>query len=309
MNNEQNIEGLTYRIKNALFGFIVGDALGVPYEFMPREKINEIEFCVGGKHGMPVGVWSDDSSMMLCLVETYIENGLDFELYSKKIIDWASNGYMTPTGKPFGIGRTTFFSIMQLKKGISYLESGEKGENSNGNGSLMRVVPLAFILNNDEKRFKIIEEYSAITHAHKISKISCSIYVVYLQELIKTNDKIKAYKNMQEIIKNHYKQESELIYFKGILEESIFDKDASSLSGLGYVISTLEVVLHSFINGNSFKNCVLNAIKIGNDTDTNAALTGALAGYYYNELPESWVKKLLKYDFLEETIDNFITKL
>lgn len=114
---------------------------------------------------------------------------------------------------------------------------------------------------------------------------------------------------MQEIIKNHYKQESELIYFKEILEESIFDKDASSLSGLGYVISTLEVVLHSFINGNSFKNCVLNAIKIGNDTDTNAALTGALAGYYYNELPESWVKKLLKYDFLEETIDNFITKL
>lgn len=301
MNNEQ--------IKNALFGFIVGDALGVPYEFMPKEKINDVSFTSGGKHGMPIGAWSDDTSMMLCLISAYIENGLNFQVFVEKIITWATKGYMTPTGRTFGMGRSTFFSILKLKKGISYLDSGEKSENSNGNGALMRIVPLVFILQNDKNKFELIEEYCAITHAHIISKIACSIYVIYFQELIKTNDKILAYLNMQNIIKKQYEKEKHLQNFNSILEDKIYYKNIELLSGYGYVISTLEVALHCFINGKSYEDCVINAIKIGNDTDTNAALTGALAGYYYNSVPKNWIEKLIKHKEINSLLEQFMKKL
>ena len=300
------------QVTQAILGFVVGDALGVPVEFVPRKVLQEFpveDFVGGGKHNVPTGFWSDDSSTMLCLIETFNEAGLDFELYCKKLLDWLYNGYMTPNGKPFGLGRTTIFGLNKVKKGVSFLHSGETSEQSNGNGSLMRILPLVFILQDDEYKFKIVEICSGITHAHQISKIACAIYVEYFQQLIKTNHKIIAYENMQKIITDYYKDNQFISAFDDILKGKIYEKPVDELSGLGYVVSTLETVLHCFINGKSYRDCVLKAINIGNDTDTNAAITGALAGYYYQNIPEIWIKKLIKLNEIQQLIDFFVSQL
>lgn len=300
------------KIYNSIIGFIVGDALGVPVEFMSKEQIKKLDvqdFVETGRSGQPIGSWSDDSSMMLCLIETINENGLDFDLYSKKIVDWLYNGYMTPNGKTFGVGRGTFFSLGKLRQGVSYLSSGEKGLNSNGNGSLMRILPLVFYLKGEQvERYNNIQTCSAITHAHDISKIACCIYCEYFWQLMACEDKIKAYKKMQEQIKTYFADNEFLSTFDNILNQNIYEKDYDALRGEGYVLYTLEVALHCFINGKSYKDCVLKAIEIGNDTDTNAAITGALAGYYYNEVPQEWVDKIIEIERINKLADVFIEK-
>lgn len=300
------------RIYNSLMGFVIGDAVGVPIEFMDKDEIAKLQlddYVETYRSNQPIGSWSDDSSLTLCLVETINENGLNFNLYSKKMIKWLFENYMTPNNKAFGIGRGTFFSIGKLQDGVSYKESGEKSINSNGNGSLMRIIPLVFYINpNDESRFEIVETCSAITHAHDISKISCCIYTEYFWQLMKTQDKIKAYNKMQEIIKKQYSQNQYITSFDSILNNNIYDVDYNQLSGSGYVITTLENVLYCFINGNSYKDCVIKALKIGGDTDTNAAITGGLAGYFYNEINEKWLEKLIKKDMVEKLITTFVNK-
>lgn len=296
----------TEKIQNSILGFIVGDALGVPVEFKDKTSFKTPinDFVEGGRYNVPIGAWSDDSSLVLCLIETIIESGLDYNVYSAKMIDWMFNNYMTPFGKAFGIGRSTFFAIGKLKSGISYLNSGEKTINSNGNGSLMRILPLVFYLYKKEDKFKEVEICSSITHAHYISFIACSIFVEYFHCLIDTNDKLKAYSLMQAKIKSHYKS-YDLSEFERILNGEIYYIDGNKLSGLGYVVSTLEVVLYSFINGVSYEDCVLKAINFGNDTDTNAAITGSLAGYYYNEVPNEWKRKIMKFEEINQLIVKF----
>lgn len=291
-------------------GFIIGDALGVPYEFYSKDKIiyNNIDMICNGSHNMPIGSWSDDSSLMLCLLETINENGLDYSLLSKKMIDWLFNAYITPTGKTFGIGRTCLLSIGKLKKGISYLESGEINEKSNGNGSLMRILPLVFYLQDDNEKYIQIQTCSAITHAHKISQLACCIFVEYFHQLIKCNDKFLAYSNMQKKILSYFKNE-ELSAFDRILKSKIYELPESEISGLGYVVSTLECSLWCFINSSNYEECVKKAICIGNDTDTNAAIAGSLAGYYYNSTNKIWEEKLLKLDMIRDLINNFLNKL
>lgn len=299
------------KIYNSLMGFVVGDSLGAALEFLSKEQIEKL-----GKYDIKqtsfnqsVVGWTDDSSLMLGLVETINENGLDFNLYSQKMVRWLFEGYLTPNGKAVGVGKGTFFSVGKLKKGASFLTSGESGINSNGNGSLMRILPLVFYLKCDKKeKYNIVKTCSAITHAHDISKIACCIYTEYFWQLMEVGDKIKAYKNMQNNIKEYFLGNPHMEIFANILNENIYDKPYNTLSGEGYVVSTLEVVLHCFINHTSFSSCVLSAINVGGDTDTNAAITAALAGYYYNEVPVKWEQQIVKHEMIENLILEFISK-
>ena len=293
------------RIYNSLLGFVIGDAIGVPVEFIQREEIKEpITDFVEGNRSVPLGSWSDDSSLMLCLCETINEKGLDFDLLSQKMIKWLYEGYMTPFGKTFGVGRSTMFSIGKLKKGISYMYSGEGSERSNGNGSLMRILPLAFYTYGKADKYESIITCSGITHSHPISCIACCIYIEYMHCLFDCNDKILAYKQMKENINRDFK-ELDLSAFDRILNNNIYEYDSKDLSGLGYVVSTLEVALYSFINSNNYRECIINALNFGNDTDTNAAVAGGIAGYFYNQVPNEWKEKILKREQVEKIITEF----
>ncbi|MGB4437301.1 MAG: ADP-ribosylglycohydrolase family protein, partial [Acetomicrobium sp.] len=134
------------KVIGGLLGLCIGDALGVPVEFQSREKLkrNPVKDMMGyGTHNQPPGTWSDDSSLAFCLAESLC-NGFDLQDIADKFVKWMYEGYWTPWGKAFDVGHTTQIAISRLKKGVDPLESGPTDERSNGNGSLMRILPLIF---------------------------------------------------------------------------------------------------------------------------------------------------------------------
>ena len=170
----------------------------------------------------------------------------------------------------------------------------------NGNGSLMRILPIAFYVKDLtlEEKYEITSKVSSITHAHKISKLSCCIYIDFAINLINGLNKIEALKKTKQNINEFFKNENYINKFYRILDDNIYELDEVAIKSSGYVIDTLEASIWCFINGNSFEECVLKAVNLGNDTDTIGAITGGLAGLYYGfiNIPKKWVNTLARKD-------------
>ena len=186
------------KILSGIMGLCIGDAVGVPVEFKSREFMNKkpVKDMIGyGTYNLPAGTWSDDSSLTLCLVDS-LSNTLNYNDIMDKFVLWFKNAEYTPYGKVFDVGNTTRYSIMNYINGVFPLECGGKNEQDNGNGSLMRILPIAFYLdslrNNERKNIEqimqIIHNVSSLTHGHSISKIACGIYTLIAIELIAGHD-------------------------------------------------------------------------------------------------------------------------
>lgn len=294
----------TNKVKDGLFGLCVGDALGVPVEFYSRKQLekNPITDLIGYKnHNQPPGTWSDDSSLAFCLAESLC-NGLNINDIADKFCKWFHEGYWAPYGCAFGIGFTTMNAIQRLKAGIKPSEAGLKKEQSNGNGSLMRILPLAFYVENmGKEKFEIIHQVSALTHAHPKSLISCGIYVDMAINLLKGNNMREAYKKTIETTNEYYKKTSyanELLNFKRILDYDMGKLSKNAIKSGGYVIHTLEASLWCCMNNDSYKETVLAAVNLGEDTDTTGAVAGGLAGiiYGYDNIPKEWINQIARKD-------------
>lgn len=302
---------------SGLLGFCIGDALGVPVEFQSRDEINKITTMIGyGTHNQPAGTWSDDSSLTFCLTESLI-HGYNLNDIKQKMCDWYYFGYWNVNDKlPFDIGRTTFKALSKIKSGIALEEAGEKDEKDNGNGSLMRVLPLAFYLKDtkDEEKFPIIEEVSGITHAHIRSKIACSIYVEFAIQLIEYHSREKAYAGMKEVILSYYNNkgyEEELKHFERIVKRDIYTYQEHEIKSTGYVVDSLEACLWSLLTTETFSEAVLKAVNLGEDTDTIGALTGGLAGIFYreNNIPKKWIRTISKKTDIYDLANRFYQSL
>ncbi len=282
-----------------------GRPLGVPYEFVPRNKMKErpVTGMSGyGIHLQPPGTWSDDSSLTLCLADSLC-NGFNFNDIAKKFVQWFNENLWTPYGFIFGAGNTTLDAILKLKHGICPLKSGGSYESQNGNGALMRILPVAFYAKNlpVSKQFELTHEISAITHAHSRSKMACGIYVRFAIELLNGKTPNEAYEHMKKAVKEFYVNSSfpfELKQFERILEADISALSEEEIKSSGYVVDTLEASLWCFLNSNSFEEAVLSAVNLGEDTDTTGAVTGGLAGIYYgfDSIPYEWVEKIVRKD-------------
>ncbi|WP_291720813.1 ADP-ribosylglycohydrolase family protein [Bernardetia sp.] len=324
------------QIKNAFFGFAVGDALGVPVEFQSRRKIAEnpvTDMREFGTHNQPKGTWSDDSSMAFCLAESLATppNTEKTEVYdigdiANNFVRWYYDKFWTPHGRVFDIGIATVGAIQRLKKGESPLLSGGIGERSNGNGSLMRILPLVFYKGyffeeNIEKRFKLVSEVSSITHMHFRSVFSCFIYTEFaniLRHQIEDNkqDKVVAYQELQKRI-NDFALEfefntEEVALFDRILKHDITTFDEDSISSSGYVLHTLEASLWCFMKYDSYSESVLKAVNLGKDTDTTGCVTGGIAGLYYGAnaetgIPQEWIDVIVKKEEIEDLCNRLYT--
>ena len=207
------------RIKGSIIGFIVGDALGVPVEFIDREtlrknKINDMEEF--GTHHQPKGTWSDDSSMMLATIDGIINSSLpiiDYVYIMKNFLKWKREGKFTPFDNVFDIGNATSYALSRYQNNINSgneenIICGTGDISSNGNGSLMRILPISLLLHfssfdyTSNEYFDIIKNISSMTHSHNYSIIGCYIYSIYVSELLKENGKFVAYKNLQDICSN-----------------------------------------------------------------------------------------------------------
>ncbi|MBN1232808.1 MAG: ADP-ribosylglycohydrolase family protein [Candidatus Coatesbacteria bacterium] len=301
------------QIVNGIWGVVVGDALGLSAQARGKKhlKENQIEGLITyGPEGRYRGGWSDDSSMTLCLTES-LGNGYDVEDIARRFKLWFFKGYMTPYGEAFDKGHSTIRALRKLNKGVSPLLSGGSKENDNGNGSLMRTLPLIFFTNDmdTEKTLKIVHEVSAITHAHERTMIACGIYVFIGKYLIEETSKEEALKKGIEDAKEFYKDSTELKHFERILNGNISEVPKTRIKTGGYSVTSLEASLWAFMTGSSYRECTLNAVNLGGDADSIGAITGGLAGLFYQDVPDEWIDDIIKKEMIENLIQRFVEKI
>jgi len=297
------------KIKSVLFGVAVGDALGLPVKFKSREcfKLNPVCEMIGyGTFKLPPGTWSDDSSLTFCLAEALV-GSFDLRRLANYFMDWYYQGYWTPYGKAFDIGLTTGEAITRLSQGTFPEFAGGVDEFSNGNGSLMRICPMVFYLANKpiDERFEMTRKVSSITHRHIRSIIACFYYLEFAMMLLDSKDKFAIYKEMQNKVPDFLNlidvDSEEIAKFNRLLKENIYEQPEDKISSSAYVVDTLEASIWCLLTTNNFKEAVLKAVNLGEDSDTTAAVTGGLAGllYGYKSIPKEWVNQLARKEDIE----------
>ncbi len=312
---------MEYKIYNTLYGAIVADALGVPVEFKDREylKQNPVTDMTGyGTYNLPKGSWSDDSSMMLCLADSIAKKeGLDYDDIMKNFWDWYKHGKYTPDHNAFDIGRTCHAAIFNYHNHMEPLECGLKDEGDNGNGSLMRIAPLPLYLyqvcTKNTMDFEISYDYihnvSSLTHAHPISLIGCDIYCAVMLEIYNDAEKEEALRlalpKIGKYVKEHPEYEGALKKYDRIFHLTFKDIPEAEIKSSGYIVDTLEAALWCFLNTDNYRDCVLKAVNLGYDTDTVACVAGSIAGLYYGEIPQEWIKTIRNKKLIDKIIDSF----
>jgi ADP-ribosyl-[dinitrogen reductase] hydrolase len=302
-------------IKGMIIGGAVGDALGMPVENKTRMDLiqNPITEMISNEaYNLPVGTFSDDTSMTWMLAEA-IADGYDMKMFADKMVRWYKHGDYTATGIMIDIKQTVAKALDRYIK-TGKLDAGAKTEGESGSGSLMRIAPMILVTKGKkiDERIEIIREQSALTHAHAIPILSCFFLTEFLLELHKSNDKIKAYALAQNKLKYVFNKgisRSVQNKFERLYPNRVWSYGEGEMETARYSIFALETALWCFFNTKSYKEAVLTAVNFGGDTDTVAAITGSIAGMYYGyeSIPLEWRKTLLKADELEALAERLQT--
>jgi ADP-ribosyl-[dinitrogen reductase] hydrolase len=287
------------QMMSAVIGSAIGDALGVPVEFKSRAylKENPVTDMIGyGTHNQPAGSWSDDTSFTLCLAEALKQPEFSLEFLGSLFVRWMNEGYLTANGKMFDIGISTQQAILNIEAGVPITDCGGRDFGSNGNGSLMRILPLAFHITDMpiDERFRLTKDVSSITHGHIYSVTGCFIYLEIARELILGKSLHDAYElgvgtSKDYLLNLGLFDELNGVYDR-VLDKAIPDLVEDEISSSGFVVHTLEAALWCLFTSSSYKETVLKAVNLGDDTDTTAAVVGGLAVMVYgaNEIPRKW---------------------
>ncbi len=302
--------------KNGIVGLAIGDAMGVPLEFCTREELQKsptTEMTGYGSHDVPKGCWSDDTSMTLATVDAIIKDkDVNCDTIANNFLAWLNDAKYTSTNKVFDIGRTCMKAIFRYAKGEEKAEEcGGKSALNNGNGSLMRILPIVYYSYSnkmsEENIYNLVKRVSSITHAHEISIMGCFIYVIYGIELLNNKNLEQAYNIIKKINFNNYFSNETIEKYSRILKHNIKNYSMEEIKSTGFVIDTLEATLWVLLNTSTYDESIIKAINLGEDTDTVGACVGGIAGIYYglDSINQSWKNDLLKYDYLVGLCDKF----
>ena len=239
-----------------------------------------------------------------------------------KFQKWVFNGDYTPYKEIFDIGIATRTAIINYGKGVAPLECGGKSEYDNGNGSLMRILPVALrynkqLFSNEIDGADIVFNVSALTHAHARSKVGCLFYSKIVADIMNNPNMTKfaiveksllACKEYLESVCDIYLKNELESYFRLWNLQEFYCLDEEQIKSSGYVVHTLEAAIWCFLNTDNYKDCVLKAVNLGDDTDTVGAVAGGLAGLYYgyNEIPKEWIDIIPKKDWIEGLAMNLV---
>lgn len=319
---------------DGMLGLVVGDALGCPVQFMSREEIASRDegpvtgMESGGVYEMPEGTWTDDSSMAIATMASIIEKGeADPGDIMLRFVEWEVKGKYTPFGEAFDQGNTCTSAIYKFIQNPDIRTCGTTGEHSNGNGALMRILPVCLYYYDKQKRVCTSEDevvygihtISGLTHNHLRSKMCCSIYYFCAKGIIdgaRKEEKPSLMALLQEGINNglkYYGQDianlTEMAHLGRIFYLDEFKKvPENKIRTSGYVIDSIEEAIWCLINTDSYKECMLKAVNLGDDTDTVAAIAGGLAGLYYgyDAIPEEWLAVIQRREWIEEMCKNVV---
>lgn len=309
----------------ALLGAAVGDAFGVPYEFLPRADVEKLPlynmegcntgFSVQSRWGsrIPAGAWSDDTSMAVAVMDSIIrhQGKANYEDHMRSFINWWFGRQYTALDFPFGLGGVISHSLRRFQEGTPALQCGGAQYMDNGNGALMRIFPsslLCIFAGYDlAATAEEIGNSSAITHGHGISKMSCLIFTEILRALIDGKTILEALKAIRLIDYSAFYPHDVLIAMNNVLAPNFEQLGPEQIGETGYVVDTLLTALYSLVHSSSYEEAIYTAVRLGYDTDTSAAVTGALAGAYYGEesIPQRWLAALAKRNMLEDLADRF----
>lgn len=305
---------------DGIMGVVVGDALGLPVQFSWREELekNPVTDMIGYRtFNVPAGSWSDDSSLTLATLSSINDlERIDSEDIMNRFVRWYDDGEYTPFGYAYDIGCTCEEAICRYAEMKNYKECGCVGEFSNGNGSLMRIMPVClFAYENvmrsqmtEEQAIELIHEVSALTHAHLRSKMACGIYYFLVKSILSNpgilNERLQA--GVDNAVRFYHKDIGNLTqlayYHKLMYLDQFKNTSVNEISSSGYVVDSIEAAIWCLLNTKSFKDCLLKAVNLGRDTDTVAAIAGGLAGLYYKypRIPREWLEKIQKREWIEE---------
>lgn len=277
-----NVVTVQDRLAGGLVGLLVGDALGVPYEFHAPEEIPaivDIEYrppagFQRAHRGVPPGTWSDDGAQALCLLASLLDCGeLNLADFGDRLLRWYDQGYLAVDGRVFDIGITTSQALRLLKLGVSPHKAGPDGQYANGNGALMRVLPLAlWHRGSDEALVQAAQLQSRVTHGHVRSQVCCALYCLWARRILA--DAPDPWADAVRVLRDIYAQDEDAI---AELEWQIRPDEPPEGKGSGYVVDCLRSA-RMVLAASAYEDVVRGAIRLGNDTDTTACVAGGLAG-------------------------------
>ncbi len=292
----------------AVYGHLVGDAIGVPYEFRPPDPDRVVEVRQYGTHHQPAGTWSDDGALMLALLDSVTSVDFDPEDQAQRMLAWFDEGMYTPdTDGAFDIGATTRAALDQVRRGTPAIDAGGTAERDQGNGSLMRSLPLALVGNDPDP---VLVEHahlaSRVTHGHPVCQVACALYVLIARELIGSDvpSPDAVLDGALGRLRAVYGSEGE---HAAALEELLAHRAMLRRPGGGWVLDSLWSAWGAVASAGSYRRTIEVAVRLGHDTDTTAAIAGGLAGLRWGldeagGMPAEWLAALRGKDIVEPLI-------
>ena len=294
------------RIEGGLVGVVAGDALGLPVQFRSREDVRRDPIVGMRGHGtfdMPPGSWSDDGSLTLSLTLALTESGDDLVAIADRFVRWYRDGECTPFGEAYDIGNATDESMRRLMRGVPPLSAGSDGEWSNGNGSLMRILPAAlyFARLPAAEHVQRVSDISKITHGHPRSLLGCALYARVAVDLLEGLSPDAAYRDLCSLAPGLFvgtALAAELPRYSRILDGGLAALEDKEIRSSTYIVDTLEAALWCLLTTTDYAGAVRKAVNLGEDTDSVGAVTGGLAGLHYglSGIPEEWRAALVRGD-------------
>ncbi len=279
------------QLEGGLLGLLIGDAVGVPYEFKPptalppRAQLDMVPppGFPRTHAAVPPGTWSDDGAQALCLLESLLEHdGLKLADFADRMVRWYEQGHLAVDRRVFDIGIQTQNAFYRLAGGASPRSSGGADEMDNGNGSLMRVLPLAlWHRGTDSELVADAHEQSLPTHGHPRSQVCCALYCLWARR--EAHGSSETFRDAAEALHDLYADD------RIRRDELAIVLGHPGASGSGYVVDCLHSARHA-LEQRDFASVVRAAIALGNDTDTTAAVAGGIAGIRFGAagIPEDW---------------------
>lgn len=300
---------------DGLMGFVVGDAMGVPLELKSREELlkKPITKMTGyGTHNQPEGTWSDDTSMMIATIDSInAKNGIDLYDIALKFAAFKNHAQYTANREVFDIEKICARAIDNFEENHDEPTTcGLSDIDSNENGSLMRILPIAYYANakklKDFEVLDLVKKISSITHAHDISIMGCYIYTRFAMFLLNGKDKYSAYSMTKCVDYTMFSDEAQTAYNR-LLKEDISKLTIKDIKSSKYIVDTLEAAIWVLLQSENYKEAIIGAINLGEDTDTIGALTGGIAGiiFGYDFIPEEWKNQIIRKEYLIDIFEEF----
>ena len=307
------------RIAGGLYGLLVGDALGVPYEFYEAKELpvyEKIEMTppAGFQKTYPriaAGTWSDDGAQALCLMDSLLKHGkFSLKAYSDALLAWYEEGFWAVGRVVFDVGVQTADALNAYKRGIPATDCGLMNPEGKGNGALMRVLPLAlwhFVQGGTdlEKRSRELvrdaHSQCQITHGHLCNQVCCALYCLVAQALLEGKEVREAIQEGVCVLRSIYRKQPE---YERELEWSVRPDIPWEGRGTGYVVDCLRSAFMILEQASDYEDAIKRAVLLGNDTDTTACVTGGLAGIRYGlrKIPERWLNALKEREKVEDLL-------